>query len=102
MYLGQIYSSGYCKPTVEAAEESVRKLAESHSIPGHAAALRWTVYHSTLDPKFGDAVIIGASSIGQLENNLDIIEQGPLPKEVADAFSKIFPEIEKDAFSYHF
>ncbi|KAL5408840.1 hypothetical protein PMIN06_010461 [Paraphaeosphaeria minitans] len=32
-----------------------------------------------------DGFIIGASSLSQLQNNLAVIEKGPLPKEVVNA-----------------
>lgn len=33
-------------------------------------------------------IIIGASSLAQLDKNLDILERGPLPKEVLDALDE--------------
>lgn len=49
-------------------------------------------YHSVLDAKYGDAIVLGASKVEQLEQNLDIIEEGPLPEEVAKAYSGIFSQ----------
>lgn len=46
-------------------------------------ALRWMQHHSELDTKkHGDGVIIGASSLGHIEQNLVDFEKGPLPEEV--------------------
>ena len=50
------------------------------------AALRWLVYHSCLDPNFGDAVILGASSLEQIVDNARCAAKGPLPRSVVDAF----------------
>lgn len=58
-------------------------------------ALRWCVWHSKLnvggvdyskigqpERKGNDGIIIGVSSIKQLEGNLKDLEKGPLPEEV--------------------
>jgi aflatoxin B1 aldehyde reductase len=41
-----------------------------------------------LKREFGDAIIIGASSAAQLEENLANFEKGPLPEEVVKAFDE--------------
>ena len=43
-------------------------------------ALRWMSNHSKMSREYGDAVIIGASSKGHLEQNLVDLEKGPLRK----------------------
>lgn len=48
----------------------------------------------------GDSVIFGASSPEQLDSNLDMIEQGPLPNEVVAALERVYDEI-GDAIPYH-
>lgn len=80
----------YEKPALEEAFQRVTAAGKRHGISGHAAALRWTAYHSILDHKLGDAIIIGVSNLDQLKQNLDIIEEGPLPKEVADAVEEVY------------
>lgn len=80
----------YEKPALEEAFQRATAAGERHGISGHAAALRWTAYHSILDHTLGDAIIIGASTLDQLKQNLDIIEEGPLPKEVADAMGEVY------------
>ncbi|KAM4873358.1 aflatoxin B1 aldehyde reductase member 3-like [Thomomys bottae] len=53
-----------------------------------SAALRWMYHHSQLEAAHGDAVILGMSSMEQLQQNLGIIEQGPLKPEVVEAFDE--------------
>lgn len=101
-FLGQIYTASYKKPSIETITDQVREVAAKHGINGHAAALRWTVYHSILSATHGDAVIIGASSPAQLTSNLDMIEEGPLPKEVADAVGALYQKIGDSEIPYHF
>ncbi|OAL36527.1 hypothetical protein AYO20_04143 [Fonsecaea nubica] len=100
-WAGKVYASVYLKPNIEAATDRAINLVTKHGINGHAAALRWTVYHSTLKQEFGDAVIIAASSVAQLNSNIDMIEQGPLPGEVVDAMETLYKEVEGTEFPYH-
>ncbi|KAF4455782.1 hypothetical protein F53441_1981 [Fusarium austroafricanum] len=97
---GSIYASLYIKPSIDEAVDKALAVAAKHNIAGHAASLRWTAHHSILDKKYGDAVIIGASSPEQLENNIDAIEEGPLPEEVAAALSAVYEEA-GDQIKYH-
>jgi aflatoxin B1 aldehyde reductase len=87
---------------VESAVDSARSVAMSYGISGHSAALRWTLFHSILDTQYGDSVIIGASNLEQLEQNLDIIAEGPLPKEVAEKMGSTYSEIADAEIAYHF
>jgi aflatoxin B1 aldehyde reductase len=50
--------------------------------------------------KFGDAVVIGASSAVQLGENLRCLEGGPLPEEVVEAFQKAWTIVKGVCVSY--
>jgi aflatoxin B1 aldehyde reductase len=71
----------------------VKGHAAFYGISGHAAALRWTVWHSDLQAEKGDAVIIGASTQGQLEENLNILEQGPLPDSLLHVLERVWDDV---------
>ncbi|KAM0249837.1 hypothetical protein ACHAQJ_008905 [Trichoderma viride] len=101
-HLGAIYSSLYLKPSIEAATDNALAVAAKHGISGHAAALRWTANHSALDKKYDDAIIIGSSTVDQLNSNLDVIEQGPLPEDVVEAINALYKEVGEDEILYHF
>ncbi|KAH7908999.1 NADP-dependent oxidoreductase domain-containing protein [Hygrophoropsis aurantiaca] len=60
--------------------QQLRELLAQFNIAGSAVALRWLQHHSQLTPN--DAVIIGASSLQQLQANVEDSEAGPLPEEV--------------------
>jgi len=79
----------------------VRNAAERHGISGHAAALRWTAFHSVLDGDRGDGVIFAVSKMEQLHKTLDALEAGPLPADVAEAITAIYPKIEGNEPPYH-
>jgi aflatoxin B1 aldehyde reductase len=51
-------------------------------------ALRWIMHHSQLKKEYGDKVIIGASSEGQLRQNLEDFEKGELKEDVLEALDK--------------
>ncbi|KAL7755071.1 hypothetical protein ACKLNR_014828 [Fusarium oxysporum f. sp. zingiberi] len=97
---GSITNSLYIKPSILGAVDKAIEVFAKHDIGGHAAALRWTAHHSILDKEYGDGLIIGASSPQQLESNVDTIEEGPLPEEVAAALNAVYEEV-GDEVSYH-
>lgn len=83
---GASYRQRYWNDAYFDALDVVRPVARKHGIPTAEAALRWVSHHSVLSKDKGDAVIIGASSEAQLEENLVSLEKGPLPDEVVQAF----------------
>jgi len=95
--LGQMYVQDYFNETLFDAAAVVVKGAEAEGISGHAAALRWALYHSALKPEFGDAVIIGVSSPEQLSQNLDHAEGGPLSDNLAQKFEDVWLSSKKVA-----
>ncbi|OTA95547.1 hypothetical protein M434DRAFT_195656 [Hypoxylon sp. CO27-5] len=100
-FIGSLYSSLYLKPYIMAAADNAVAVAAKHGIGGHAAALRWTAYHSVLNKAHGDAIIIGASSSEQLDANIDTIEQGPLPDDVVAALESVYEQVgEKEEIPY--
>ncbi|OAA39481.1 aflatoxin B1 aldehyde reductase member 2 [Beauveria brongniartii RCEF 3172] len=100
-FLGSIYSKLYLKSQIQEATEAALTTGAKFGISGHAAALRWIAYHSILDNQYGDSIILGASSPEQLSSNLDMIEAGPLPDEVAQAMSGLFESIGDVGIPYH-
>ncbi|KAG2133291.1 NADP-dependent oxidoreductase domain-containing protein [Suillus clintonianus] len=58
----------------------LKGVLDKQGIPLSEAAYRWLQHHSKLQP--GDGIIIGASNVDQLENNLKENEGGPLSDDV--------------------
>jgi aryl-alcohol dehydrogenase-like predicted oxidoreductase len=52
-------------------------------------ALRWLSHHSALKRETGDAILIGASSVKHIEQNLVDLEKGPLRKFTPSAFTTL-------------
>lgn len=99
--MGQLYNYQYGKPAVLNSVNTVRDAAEKHGIDGHAAAVRWTAFHSILDGKYGDAVIFGASKISQARGTLDALAAGPLPADLADAIGAVYATLDGTGPTYH-
>jgi len=49
------------------------------------AAIRWMYHHSALSADAGDGVILGASGLAHLQDNLTSAAAGPLPPSVVTA-----------------
>ncbi|MCJ1411233.1 hypothetical protein MMC19_005321 [Ptychographa xylographoides] len=91
MRIGQMYGKIYLKDELLEASKQIQDEAQQAGISGHAVALRWVLHHSALKAEHGDAIIVGASSLPQLEENLKICDAGPLPKHLAKAVDEVWP-----------
>ncbi|KAF9164403.1 hypothetical protein DFQ26_001495 [Actinomortierella ambigua] len=81
---GKLYRERYWNNLFCEAVTGLKAKAAEHNITLLEATLRWMVHHSRLEAK--DGIIIGASSIHHLEENLDKLSQGPLPTDMIQAF----------------
>jgi aflatoxin B1 aldehyde reductase len=82
-YRGRYWNGAYFD-----ALDVIRPVAHKLGISTAEASLRWVNHHSTMKREHGDAIIIGASSAAQLEENLANLEKGPLPDELVKAFDE--------------
>lgn len=100
---GQSYRKRYYRDEYFEALDKVRKASSDSGLTMGEIALRWMQHHSKLDTKqHGDAIIIGASSINHIDQNLTDFEKGPLPKEVVDAVNGAWELCKNNAPPYHF
>lgn len=65
-----------------------------------SAALRWMYHHSQLRGDLGDGVIIGMSSMEQLQQNLSATEEGPLDQRVVEAFRQAWDLVAHECPNY--
>lgn len=100
-FIGKFFSSVYLRPELLEAADKVHTKAMKNGFNGHEAALRWCLHHSALKKDLGDGMIVGASSIQHLEENLKACDGGPLPDDVVKVFEEIWPLAEPVApFAY--
>jgi|GEM_PF-34572 len=82
------YQDRFWKPEYFNALDQIKIACETHRIPMAEASIRWIMHHSLLDSAFNDGVILGASSMEQLNMNLKAADSPPLPYDVVDAFEQ--------------
>lgn len=85
---GANYRGRYWNEAYFDALDVIRPAAARLGMTTAEAAVRWVSHHSVMGREHGDAVIIGASSAEQLEENLANLEKGPLPEEMVKAFDE--------------
>jgi aflatoxin B1 aldehyde reductase len=83
MHRGRYWNESYFE-----AMDLIRSAAEKHGLTEAEIALRWITHHSLMKKQTKDAVIVGASSVKHLEENLKDLEKGPLPEDVVQALEK--------------
>jgi len=99
--LGEKYRERYFRDATFKAIKGIEEAATKAGLTMVETALRWVVHHSALNIKGGnDGVIIGVSSLKQLEGNLENLEKGPLPKEVLEAIDEAWLLAKADTANY--
>lgn len=82
------FHSMYVNDVSLSAHEKLLRVCEAQGVGMKAAALRWLMHHSGLGE--GDGVVLGASSLEQMEENLGACEGGRLPGEVVDVLEDMW------------
>jgi aflatoxin B1 aldehyde reductase len=96
----QSYRNRYWKKSYFEAVSVITTKCREANIEPVEAAYRWLAYHSLLDPREGDGIIIGASNMKQLEQNLSATEKGPLSETIVNAFRSAWEEARPDCPAY--
>ncbi|KAK9481543.1 NADP-dependent oxidoreductase domain-containing protein [Lipomyces starkeyi] len=89
---GLIHQRHWNDPYFDALD-IIRPAAKKCGLTEAECALRGLVHHSQLNKALGDAIIIGASSAAQLEQNLEDIEKGALPEDVVQALDNAWQHV---------
>jgi aflatoxin B1 aldehyde reductase len=90
----------YFKDSTFEALQVIERAISKHNLTMAETALRWCVHHSKLNVADGGkgGIIIGACSIGQLENNIMDLEKGPLPEMLYNRFWSVFAILVQGSF----
>ncbi|MDO5147047.1 MAG: aldo/keto reductase [Eubacteriales bacterium] len=94
------YQKRYWKKSYFDAVELIKSACEKEQITMIEAVYRWLAYHSMLDADRGDAVIIGASKLNHLKQNLASVQAGPLPDSIIAAFASAWEMCKADSPEY--
>ncbi|MCR5226383.1 MAG: aldo/keto reductase [Eubacterium sp.] len=94
------YLGRYWKKSFFDGMKVIKTSAENYGISTVEATYRWMAYHSMLSGERGDGILIGASKLSHLINNMETVKSGPLPDEVVDAFETAWSITKSDSPEY--
>jgi aflatoxin B1 aldehyde reductase len=94
---GEAYNKRFNKPCFLEALEKWAAVAEHEGTTKADLAYRWVKYNSPLKPEYGDGIIIGATSLEQLEQTLAGIGKGPVSEEAARKIEEIWEGVKSEA-----
>ncbi|KAG0316043.1 hypothetical protein BGZ97_007516 [Linnemannia gamsii] len=84
--IGQMARDWYWNKANFEAVQALTKVATAQNLTLLEATLRWMRHHSGLTAH--DGIIIGSTSVAQLEESLTELDKGPLPEEMVTAFDE--------------
>jgi len=85
---GQSYRKRYWNEHYFKALQIIKDAADKAGLTMSEVALRWVSHHSLMKREYGDSVLIGASSLNHIEQNMVDLEKGPLPDDVVKALDE--------------
>ena len=94
------YRKRYWKQSYFDAVDEIRKVCDMEGIPMVEAAYRWLCNHSCLDATKGDGILLGASKITQLGQNMAAAQKGELPQGILDAMDAAWEIAKPDSPAY--
>ena len=94
------YRKRYWKQSYFEAVDEIRRACEAENIPMAEAAYRWLCYHSMLNAEKGDGILLGASRIEQMTQNMAATEKGPLPNTILDTMNTAWEIAKPDSPAY--
>lgn len=94
------YQGRYWKKSFFDAVEVIKTVAEKYGITSIEATYRWLAYHSMLNGERGDAILVGASKINHLKQNMETLKAGPLPDDMLAAFEDAWIISKNDSPEY--
>lgn len=95
--VGRLYIGMYNKPAYLEALAQWDSIAKEAGCTKADLAYRWVKFHSALGDEHGDAIIIGSSSVRQLEQTLQGINAGSLSADAVKKIDEVWRKIEHEA-----
>ncbi|KAF8944531.1 hypothetical protein BGZ47_004125 [Haplosporangium gracile] len=96
--IGQMARDWYWSKSNFEAVHQLQLVAAAQNLTLLEATLRWMRHHSGLGAK--DGILIGSTSVGQLEESLTELEKGPLPEEMVKAFDEAWEAVKGTTNGY--
>lgn len=95
------YQGRYWRESFFEAVRLIAAACDEVCIPIAEAAYRWISNHSMLEASRDDGVIVGASKMSQLQQNMASLGKGPLPNSLLDAFDCAWEITSEEAPEYY-
>lgn len=94
------YQARYWKKSFFDAVALIKNASEKRGFSSIEATYRWLAYHSMLNGERGDAIIIGASKLSHLLQNMAALKAGPLPDDMVEVFKEAWSITRNDSPEY--
>lgn len=94
------YRDRYWKQSYFEAVEAIKQACDIEGIPMVEAAYRWLVNHSQMEADKGDGILLGASRIEQMTQNMAAAQKGTLPQTILDAMNAAWEIAKPDSPAY--
>lgn len=83
----------YNKPSYLASLAHWEEAAKAEGGSRAELAYRWDAWHSILKEEHGDALIVGAGSLEQLDETLKWVQKGKLSDAAVAAFEQVWEDV---------
>lgn len=94
------YRDRYWKPSFFKSMQILSDCCREEGISLLSASFRWMAHHSLLRDEWNDGILLGASNIKQLTQNLLALREPKLPARVVDAFEDAWEKAKIDSPAY--
>ncbi|MFT4650499.1 MAG: aflatoxin B1 aldehyde reductase [Flavobacteriales bacterium] len=94
------YRSRYWKDDYFSVLDDFQRICADVEITPVNAAFSWLINHSKLSDELGDGIILGASKVSQLTDNLSAFNQGPLHESILEVLDRGWEVIKPNCFRY--
>ncbi len=94
------YRGRYWKADYFESLSRFTQICTQHQITPTDAALRWLVHHSRLSDAQGDGIILGASRLNHLQDNMAAVKGGPLPEEIIQVLDQGWEQTRSNVMKY--
>lgn len=95
------YQDRYWKSDYFKVIEDFQSACAGAGISPAEAALRWLMHHSWLSSDYSDGIILGASRLEHLKDNLSVVNKGQLPSAIVDALEQGWQTVRPNCIKYY-
>lgn len=94
------YRKRYWKQSYFDAVDAIKQACDAEGVPMAEAGYRWLSEHSMMDAAKNDGILLGASRLEQMTQNMAAVKKGALPQSVLDAMDAAWEIAKPDSPAY--